>query len=107
MSMKDKDYLRIIDEVSVKFKGQLNDLEGAIGALLVGRHLGWRPLYLMHDRKKIKKYEDILGVDFREVLPEIGEKATKSIAWGAFQKFNNFWKAVNGNIPNVRSNEVK
>lgn len=105
--MKDKDYLTIIDEASVSFKGQLNDLEGAIGALLVGRHLGWKPLFLMHDRKKIKKYEEILGVEFREVLPETGEHAKKSIAWIAFQKFNNFWKAVNGHIPNVRSNEVK
>jgi hypothetical protein len=107
MTMKDKDYLQIVDKAALGFEGQLNDLEGAIGALMFGRFIGWRPLFLMHDRKKIKKYENILQVEFREVLPEIGEKASKSIAWGLFKKFNNFWKAVNGHIPDVRSNKVK
>ena len=104
--MNEKQIVALIDKAIERFVGQSNDLEGAIGALMVGRRFGWKPLFLMHDKKKIKKYEEILKVDFRKILEEVGDKAPKSVAWAAMEKITNFWKAVTGNIPNVRSNEI-
>ncbi|MDD2324797.1 MAG: hypothetical protein PHW63_02125 [Alphaproteobacteria bacterium] len=101
-----KELVAIMDAAIVKFKGQSNVLEGALGALVFGRRIGWRPLFLMHSSATIKKYEQILGVSFREVLPEEGDKASKSIAWKGAKKIGNFWKAVTGNTKNVRSGEV-
>jgi hypothetical protein len=104
--MKDRELIATLDKACKDFSGIGTELESAIGALVLGRHLGWKPLLLMHDKKTLKKYEKILGVDFREVLPEQGKLAQKSIAWTAVQKVSNFWKAVSGHIPNIRTNQL-
>ncbi len=92
-----------IDKAIKGFRGHVGTLETAIGALLVGQKVGWKVLILVHDKKTIRKYEEILGVDFREVMPEVGRLADKSLAWKASQKVSNFWKAVKGEIEGVRS----
>lgn len=101
-----KDIIPHIDRVTQNFKGQVNELEQAIGLWMVGRQFGWKVMLLVHDRKTIAKYEKILGIDFRKELPEVGEYANKSIAWKAVQKVSNFWKAVKGEIPGVRSPKI-
>lgn len=103
----DAELLKLIDKATKNFRGFFPTLQGAIGALLTGRQLGWKPLLLIHDKKTIKKYEKILGVEFRNVMPEVGPLANKSIAWKASQRVSNFWKAVKGEIPNIRSPEVE
>ena len=102
----DEQLVKIIDEAFEKFTGNINELKGAIGALMLARKLGWKPLLLMQDKRTIDKYERILGVSFRELFPDVGERADKSIAWKAMKKFKNFWKAVKGEIAGVRSPEV-
>jgi hypothetical protein len=104
--MTEEELVKIIDEAFRNFKGVSTELEMAIGALMIGRHIGWKPMLLIHDKKSLRKYEKILGVEFRQVLPEVGEHAEKSLAWQAVQKVTNFWKAVSGNIPNIRSNKI-
>jgi hypothetical protein len=104
--MNEKQLIALIDRAINEFEGQANDLEGAIGTLMLGRRLGWRPLFLMHDPKKIKRFERILEIDFQKDLLEEGDKANKSVAWKAVKKVTNFWKAVTGNIAGVRSNVI-
>lgn len=89
------------------FKGLATTLESAIGAFVVGKKFGWRVLYLVHNKSTIEKYEKLLGVKFREVLPEEGELAHKSVAWQAMKKVGNFWKAVKGEITGVRSGKIE
>lgn len=90
-----------------EFSGDLTTLEGAIGAYFTGKELGWKPMLLVHEKRTIKKYEGILRVSFREVHPEEGPLAKKSLAWRASQKISNFWKAVKGEIPGIRSPELQ
>lgn len=97
----------MIDRAVKDFRGQVPTLEGAIGAYLVGKHLGWRPLVLIHEKQTLRKYEKVLGISFREELPEVGEMAHKSAAWKAVQKVSNFWKAVKGEITGIRSSELR
>jgi hypothetical protein len=99
--------VKLIDKATMKFHGQSEELENAIGALMVGRLVGWRPLFLIHSPKSIKKYETILNIQFREVMPEVGPKAKDSIAWKLSQGVSNFWKLVKGEIPNVRTPDWK
>jgi hypothetical protein len=96
-----------VDEQVRAYEGDLTQLERAIGTLIVGRQFGWKVLLLAHDRKTIAKYGEILKVDFREVLPEIGKFAHKSLGWAAAQKVASFWKAVKGEYPEVRSVQIK
>ena len=98
--------LDIFSRAIKEFQGQLPALESAIGAYIVGQKIGWKPLLLIHDKKTITKYEKILGIHFRDELPEVGELANKSIAWNAVQKVSNYWKAVKGEITGIRSPEM-
>jgi len=97
----------MIDRAIKAFRGQVPTLEGAIGAYLVGKKIGWRPLVLIHEKQTLRKYEKILGVSFREELPEVGEMADKSVAWKAARNVSNFWKAVKGEISGIRTPELR
>jgi len=96
----------MIERAIKNFSGQMPTLEGAIGAWFVGKEIGWKPMYLIHEKRTLKKYEEILGIEFRTELPEEGRWAKKSIAWRASEKISNFWKAVKGEIPGIRSPEL-
>jgi len=105
-SIPDEKIIPYIDERIKEFRGQIPTLEQAIGVWVVGRKFGWKVLFLVHDRKTLAKYEKILGIDFRTELPDVGPMAGKSLAWGAVQKVSNFWKAVRGEIPGIKSPDV-
>jgi len=102
----DKDIIPHIDPVIKDFRGNVNELEQAIGVWIVGRQMGWKVMLLIHDRKTLAKYEKILGIDFRKELEPEGELAYKSFAWTAVKKVTNFWKAVRGEIPNIKTPEL-
>ena len=97
----------IIDDAIRNFRGDTFELRGAIGALMMARRFGWKPLLLMVDKRSIQKYERILGVSFRDYAPEVGDCAEKSVGWQAVQKVSNFWKAVKGEISGIRSSDVR
>ena len=90
--------VRKLDEAIVDFTGDFDELESAIGMLMVGRLVGWKVLVLIHNKRTIRKYEEILGINIREVLPEEGPFAYKSFAYEAVHKLGNFWKAVSGEV---------
>jgi len=105
--MNQKQAIQTADSAVQAFtKGNFGQLESALGALLVGRHFGWKPLYLIHDKKTLRRYEEILGVEFREVLAEVGPLAERSLAFRLAKKAGNFWKAVKGEIPGIRTPDL-
>ena len=106
-AMNYQELLAHIDEQVQSYRGDLTQLERAIGALIAGRQFGWRVLLLVHDRKTIAKYGAILKIDFKEVLPAEGKFAHKSIAWLATQKVASFWKAVKGEYPEIKNVQIK
>lgn len=86
------------------FTGQFDELEAALGMLHLGDHLGWKPLVLIHNKRTIRKYEDILGISIREFFQEEGPSAERSMGYHIAKKIGNFWKAVSGEI---KSEELK
>jgi hypothetical protein len=92
------DYIEIINKASDRFIGQFDELENAIGMLMIGRLVGWRVLAIIHNKRTIRKYEEILGINVREMFPEEGPLASKSIGYKAALAIGNFWKAVSGDI---------
>jgi hypothetical protein len=89
---------RHLDEVARKFIGQFDELESAIGMMTLGRLFGWKILILIHNKRTIKKYEEILGIKVREEFPEEGPLFHKSVAYDFIQKAGEFWKGVSGDI---------
>jgi predicted regulator of amino acid metabolism with ACT domain len=89
---------RIERDAVADFRGIFDDLEKAIGMLRIGHHLGWKVLVLIHNKRTIKKYEKILNIKIRDIFPEEGPSADRSIGYKVAQKLGNFWKAVSGDI---------
>lgn len=100
--MAKSDLVARIDSVAREFHGDVTELERAIGALFVGRQFGWKPLMLVHDKKTLRKYERILGINFREELDEVGPRGLELRAYRIALKLGNIWKAIKGEVPNVR-----
>lgn len=97
--------LHAIERQSIaSYTGQFDELEAALGMLHLGDHLGWKPLVLIHNKRTIRKYEEILGINIRELFPEEGPSAHRSIGYTIAKKIGNFWKAVSGEI---KSDELK
>ncbi len=89
--------LRRIEEDAIeRFEGVVDELESALGLLRLGHHVGWKVLYLVHSKKTIRKYEDILGVKIRDIFPETGPSSYRSLGLRVAEKLSNFWKAVSG-----------
>jgi hypothetical protein len=87
-----------LGEVSRNFKGQFEELENALGMMFLGRLVGWKVLVLIHNKRTIRKYEEILGIKVREEFPEEGPLTYKSLAYSFIQKAGEFWKGVSGDV---------
>lgn len=91
--------LKEIEQAAIlRFEGSIDDLERAIGVLRLGHHVGWRPLVLVHSKKTIAKYEEILDVKLRDLFPEEGPSCDRSIGYKIAKNLSNFWKAVSGEV---------
>ncbi|MBK9132472.1 MAG: hypothetical protein IPM20_12665 [Gammaproteobacteria bacterium] len=85
-SLTDKEIVKLCEDAVENFSGNSHELERAIGSLFVGRKMGWKVLYLIHDQKTVRKYEEILNLSFKDVLPDKTERSKKSIAYNAVRK---------------------
>lgn len=100
-----------VDEIEIaqiirNFHGNATELCNAIGAYVLGQRFGWKPLYLMFDHRSLDRYQTILGFGIRDKVPAVGPCADKSVAWKNMDGVRNYWKAVKGEIPGMRSSVV-
>jgi len=104
-----KQIQEIIDRGIREHSGQIDELESALGMLLIGHHYGWKVLHLIHSKKTIRKYEEILGIKVRDFFPERGPSSPRSIGLAFADKATNFWRVVSGDIkiPDGQRREVK
>lgn len=79
-----------------KFVGQLDELESALGFLRMGFQFGWKVLAIIHSKRTFKKYEQILGINAREIFPEDTPSSERCVGYSLAVKLSNFWKIVNG-----------
>lgn len=75
---------------------QLDELESALGMYMIGFHFGWKVLYIIHSKKTVRKYEQLLGIDVRKVFDEFGPDADRTNAYALITTVSNFWKLVSG-----------
>lgn len=83
------------------FKGDMHDLEAALGMLLIGHHVGWKVLYIIHSKRTVRKYEEILTGDskepvrIRDLFQPDGPSSYRSAGFQIVEKVSNFWKVIN------------
>ncbi len=94
------------DQAIINFVGTLDELESALGMLRIGHHVGWKVLYMVHSKKTIRKYEEILDIKVRELFKERGPSADRSLGLAVADKLSNFWKAVSGEIKIENRREI-
>lgn len=99
--------IKIWDDAFLTFKGNNERLKNAYGMLMLATKLGWKPVYLMHSRSSIKEYEKILKIDIKEMFPPVGVDAERSRAWRIAGTLSNFWKAVKGEYPDIKTNSTE
>jgi hypothetical protein len=79
------------------FRGLGTTMESALGALVLGQYFGWRVLKLLHNPATYRKYEKVLGVEFKAVCPDITELGErKSIGYAITQALGSFWAVITG-----------
>lgn len=95
---REAELLRIEREAIANFEGYIDELESALGMLRSGDYWGWRVLVLIHNKRTIRKYEDILNIKIKEFFDETGSQTHRSRGYVLAKKIGNFWKAVSGDI---------
>lgn len=99
LTAEQEDQLRRIEADAIaRFTGDLVQLESALGMLRMGHHFGWKVLYMLHSKKTIRHYEDILDIRVRDIFDETGPSSYRSIGLAIAQKFTNFWRVAGGDI---------
>lgn len=98
---------KIEREAIANFKGQLDQLEAALGMLRMGDHFGWKVLVLIHNKRTLRSYEEILGIKVRELFPEEGPSWERSKGYVFIKKLGKFWKGVSGEIKIEDKREIK
>lgn len=88
----------IANDALNRFEGSADELEKALGMLMLGDYLGWKVLVLIHNKRTIRKYEEVLGISVREFFPEEGPIAMRSLGYSIATELGNFWKVVSGDI---------
>ena len=91
--------VHIANDALNRFTGTADELEKALGMLMLGDYMGWRVLVIIHNKRTIRKYEEILGISVREFFPEEGPIAMRSLGYSIATELGNFWKVVSGDIP--------
>lgn len=88
----------IANDALNRFSGTADELEKALGMLMVGDYFGWKVLVLIHNKRTVRKYEEILDISVREFFPEEGPIALRSLGYSVAKDLGNFWKVVSGDI---------
>jgi len=96
MKMNDEQFDELIEGTIKNFKGDLSDLCSAVGALVVGRYMGWRVIKIIFSPLTYRKYRKVLGVDYKDILSEEDQYSNKSVGLKLAKKLDDFWDIVHG-----------
>lgn len=84
---------QILTKAFEEYHGDCTVLEAAVGALFVGRWLGWKALRILHSNATYGKYERALGVRFNQILPETTHHSRLLSGMRMMDK-ESFWKLI-------------
>jgi hypothetical protein len=76
------------------YRGDATVLGNAIGALVLGRYVGWRALRVIYSSPAYSKYQNILGIQFKDILRERDIYSKKSLGLSILDQVGGFWDFV-------------
>jgi hypothetical protein len=84
-----------IEKVCSEYHGQLDDLYQSIGLLVAGQLFGWRVMRLVAQRSNWRIATELFG-DLKQLMPERGDLAHRSIGLQMADKLDDYWKVIQG-----------
>jgi hypothetical protein len=97
--MQEED-LRAICHAWERYTGDVTVFESAVGALLVGRLIGYDGLRVLHSWRTLRNYEDLLGLEggFKSVLKTRTSDSRRLNGVRRADTFAAFWKALGAGV---------
>lgn len=80
------------------YQGDGTALGDALGALVLGRLVGWRALRVIYSTRSYSKYQKILGIQFKDVLRERDIYAKKSLGLRILDEVGGFWNFCRSSV---------
>ncbi len=96
--MSDAEMVEIITRAWKEFEGDCGVFMSAVGALVLGREVGWQGVRVCMSSATYRKYETILGIKFREHLPERTKDSRRIRGIRMADDFGKFWQALSGGM---------
>lgn len=96
--MTDKELDDYIYNLKITFRGDLTDLAAALGALDLGRTYGWKVLRIIYSSVTYRKYQKILGLEFKLVLQETTDYSMRSAGFKLVTDSKKFWEVAKGHF---------
>ena len=87
-----------IDQVVRDYSGMSDTLSSALGALAMGHYVGGGGLLMVHNGQTLRRYEEILGAKFSDLLPERTEQTERLLGIRIADKLGKFWAVVKNEI---------
>jgi hypothetical protein len=97
-AMSDGEACRLVEKAWIDFEGDCAVFMSAVGALMLGRAVGWQGVRVCMSAATYRKYEGILGVRFRDVLPERCHDSPSVRGIRIVDGFGKFWQALSGGL---------
>lgn len=85
------DFDSFIQRTIENYHGNGTDLGDALGALVLGRYVGWRALRVVYSNKSYSKFQNLLGIQFKDVLREREVLSRKSLGLAILDEVGGFW----------------
>lgn len=96
--MTEQDLEDYLDNLKKTYKGDLTYLAAALGALDLGKIYGWKVLRIIYSSVTYRKYQKILGFEFKAVLPETTDYSMRSAGFKLVTDTKKFWEVAKGHF---------
>lgn len=93
--MTDRELLKRIEDVVTSYQGPADELSDSIGMLVLGHFVGWRVVRLVLPRRTWPIATRLFG-DLKELLPERGRYAHKSLGLALVDRIGGYWDFIRG-----------
>jgi len=88
----------VANDIVERFTGTSDELEKSLGMLMLDGYMGWKVITIIHNKRTVRKYEEILGISVREVFPKEEPIALRSLGDNIPIELGNYWKVDTGNV---------
>jgi hypothetical protein len=93
--LSDRELLDMIENAVKDYSGQADELAECIGMMVLGNLMGWRVVRLVCSRQCWERSTRIFG-DPKQLLPERGRYAHKSLGLTILDKIGGYWAIIRG-----------